>query len=408
MKMIYTISRIFTGLIFVFSGFVKAIDPIGSAIKLEEYFEVFHLDFLVFATLPLGIILSTIELVIGFNLILFIQVRITRWLLLVFMSFFTILTFILALTNPVSDCGCFGDAVKLTNWETFWKNIVIMVPTLIIFFRKGYVNDFLKPSSEWIATVFGSVAAVMLSLYCIIHLPLIDFRAYRTGTNIPDNMVIPEGAPVDEYETILIYEKNGMPKEFTTTDYPWDDSTWTWIDTQHKLVKKGYTPPIYDFSITMSDGTDITEDVLANPDYTLMYIAPELDRANEKGLELANEIARRCAVLDIHFIFLTSSPDNLIESIGSKYYPEYEFHTADETTLKTIIRANPGILLLHNGTIAGKWNFRDIPDLNEIKRKNDELALTRQRQQKELLHVLTAILGISLVYGTFLLLFRKK
>ncbi len=407
MKIIQTISRIFTGLVFIFSGFVKAIDPYGSAIKFDEYFDAFHIGFLGFSALPLAIILSAMELMIGVNLIAAIRMKITSWLLIIFMSFFTILTLILALTNPVSDCGCFGDAIVLTNWETFWKNVIILVPAVIIFIRR---NDFVTvytPALEWVMTGFSLFAAAILSIYCIIHLPILDFRPYKIGTNIPENMIIPEGAPVDEYETILIYEKDGVRQEFTTMNYPWKDTTWKWVETQQKLIKQGHVPPIHDFSITSADGTDITEEVMADKGYTFMLMVPDIEKTHIKKMQQANDLARHSAELGIRFICLTSSTESQVNSFKHSLNLDFDFYTTDETTLKTIVRANPGILLLQKGTILGKWNFNDAPKHEELKSNMNSVSLTMQRQKLNIMNVLAVYLIFILVYGTFILILKR-
>lgn len=407
MKIIQTISRIFAGLVFIFSGFVKAIDPYGSAIKFEEYLNAFHIGFLGFSSLPLAIMLSATELMIGINLIVAIRMKITSWLLIIFMSFFTILTLILALTNPVSDCGCFGDAVVLTNWQTFLKDVIILIPAIIIFIRR---NDFItvfNPALEWVMTGFSLFAAIMLSIHCIIHLPLLDFRPYKIGANIPENMIIPEGAPLDEYETILIYEKDGVRQEFTTMNYPWKDTTWKWIETKQKLIKKGDVPLIHDFSITSVDGTDITEEVMTDTGYTFILIVPDIKKTREKKMRQANYLAKRSAELGIRFICLTSSTEAQVESFKHSFDLYYGFYSTDETTLKTIIRANPGILLLQKGTILGKWNFNDAPKHDELKSDMNSVSLTMQRQKHNVINVLAAFLIFILAFGTLTIILKR-
>ncbi|MBN2480633.1 MAG: DoxX family protein [Bacteroidales bacterium] len=407
-KIIQTSARILTGLVFVFSGFVKAIDPFGSAIKLEEYFEAFHIGFLDFSALPLAIVMSAVELMIGINLLALVRMKLTGWFLIAFMSFFTVLTLILALTNPVSDCGCFGDAIVMTNWQTFWKNIVIMIPAVIVFFRRNHFVPILPPVPEWIMTGFSMLAAIALSIHCIIHLPLLDFRPYKVGANIPENMIIPEGAPLDEYETILIYEKDGIREEFTAMNYPWEDTTWKWVETRQKLIKKGYEPPIHDFSITSAEGFDITEDVLADPGYTFLLVAPELEKANKRNMQEANHLAERSAELGIRFICLTAALEAQVRSFSNELNLAYGFHSTDETTLKTIVRANPGLLLLRQGTIIGKWNFRDAPGHDELMSDMTSLALTMQRRDGNVLRILVTSLVFLLAYGSLLILVLKK
>lgn len=407
MKYLQIAIRIFTGFVFIFSGFVKAIDPQGSAIKFEEYFMAFNLDFLSGLALPLAILLSAAEFMIGFNLVTGVLMRFTSWLLMIFMSFFTVLTFILALTNPVSDCGCFGDAVKLTNWQTFWKNIIILIPSVFIFVRKDKYNPEFKPPGQLALALTGFAFSTMLSVYCIIHLPVVDFRPYKTGVNIPENMVIPEDAPHDEYEVILVYEKDGVKQEFTTENYPWNDSTWVWVETRQKLLKEGYKPPIYDFSLTTSEGRVITDSILASEGYTIMMIAADLDKADKRFISNAEEIYLKSAEINAGFYCITSSPENVIEEFRKEFNPSYPVCTADETTLKTIVRANPGIMIIRAGTILGKWNMRDFPEASELKPDLTAMALTCQRHSRDILWIFALASALSLLYLVVIRLLKK-
>jgi uncharacterized membrane protein YphA (DoxX/SURF4 family) len=397
MKLIWFISRLLTGVVFVFSGFVKAVDPAGSAIKFREYFEAFHLDFLVYAAMPLAIALSAAELMIGLNLIARFRMKFTAWALLLFMSFFTLLTLILALTNPVSDCGCFGDALKLTNWQTFGKNIILLLPSIAVFHgRKELSVPAL--SYEWGMVALNFTVSCLLSVYCILHQPLLDFRPYGTGTYIPEKMTIPEGAPMDEYETILVYEKNGVQQEFTDKNFPWQDTLWKWVETRQTIIRKGYEPPIHDFSITCSDGSDITPEVLADTGYSFVIIAPDLEHSAARGMEKMNHLALRCNELGFRCICLTSSANSEVTDFINSFQPAFEICSADETTLKTILRANPGLLLLRGGTILGKWNYRDAPEPEEISRNMLSAVLEKQRGITETRDVTLLALGIVIVY----------
>jgi len=360
MKIIRIICRILTGLVFVFSGFVKGIDPWGFTYKIQDYFEAFHLGFLNDIAFPLGIAACTLELVIGLNLLTGIRMRITSWLLLLFMTFFTLLTFVLAISNPVSDCGCFGDAIKLTNWQTFWKNIVILVPTILVFWQR---NRYARPYAcftEWTLTMVFALSGILLSIYCYHNLPLLDFLPYRTGTNISEKMKIPEGMPADEYETVLVYEKNGVQKEFSSENYPWKDSTWIWKETRQKLVKKGYEPPIHDFLITSADGYEITGDLLQDTGFTFLIVASDLSKSNRPAFEMLNKAAREGQHSGYKYYLLTSSTREEIDAFRESFNPPYEICTADEITLKTIIRSKPGIVLLRRGIILGKWHYRNF------------------------------------------------
>ncbi|MBN2349831.1 MAG: DoxX family membrane protein [Bacteroidales bacterium] len=402
MKIVRIISRLVVGLVFIFSGFVKAVDPLGSAYKFMDYFEAFRLSFFDHLSLPLAIILSTLELLIGINLLLGIRMKITSWLLLIFMSYFTLLTFILAIYNPVSDCGCFGDAIILTNWQTFWKNIILFVPVLIIFISRRKYIPFYPDITEWILAAALIIFGISISLYSYRHLPLLDFRPYKTGASIPEGMEIPEGMPIDEYETTLIYEKNGVQEEFTMENYPWKDSTWTWVETRQTLVKKGYEPPIHDFTLTTIEGEDYTENLLYDSDYSLLMVAYDLSKTNIEAIKKANEIALSCAERNCTFYCITSSTNEEIENLRNTLPVEFSIYTGDEITLKTIIRSNPGLLLIRNGIILGKWGFRDFPPPDEFTKDFSQFTINQYRSKLEHLKVLS----ISAIFFLVLLAFH--
>ena len=401
MKVILFLARIITGLVFVFSGFVKAIDPMGSAIKFEEYFMAFKLEFLTFLSLPLAILLSSAELMIGLSLLVKVRMKFTSWLLLVFMSFFTLLTLLSALTNPVSDCGCFGDAVKLTNWQTFGKNIILLVPTLIVFLYRKQYKPLASQFTEWYLTGVNFILPVIISVFCLVHQPVLDFRPYTPGTSIPEKMTLPEGTPTDVYETILIYEKDGVQKEFTETNFPWQDTTWKWVETKQDLVKKGEEPPIHDFSITTLQGEDITSNVLSDTGTVFLIIAPKLENASQKGRTMMNELAMKALNTGFTVYCLTASATTGVDNFIRNFRPAFDICTTDETTLKTIIRANPGLMIISKGTILGKWNFRDAPLPGELKKNLLPVLLTNHYRMIEKLTVVVIILIIALFYAAF-------
>jgi hypothetical protein len=398
MKTIFTISRLFAGFVFIFSGFVKAIDPTGYAIKIEEYFIAFHVDFLNSITLPLAILLSAAELMIGLNLLVRTRMKFTIWLLTLFMTYFTILTFILALANPVSDCGCFGDAVKLTNWQTFWKNIIIDVPTLVLFINRDKPVRLSACRIEWTLSVLNLALPVLLSVYCLRHEPVLDFRPYKIGTYIPDEMIVPEGVPLDEYETILIYEKDGVQKEFSETNYPWQDTAWKWIETRQNLISKGYEPPIHDFSITNSEGTDITNQILTDDGFVLLIIAPKLEHASLRGMAKMNDMALKAQELGMDVYGLTASPTSEIDKFMNAVNPSFDICIVDETTLETIMRSNPGLMILREGTIWEKCSFRDIPAANNWLTNLSGYLLKKQHTHIEIITACILALSVILLY----------
>jgi hypothetical protein len=357
MKLIRSLSRIVVGLVFIFSGTVKAIDPLGSAYKFHDYFQAFHLGFPDKLSLPLAILLCTIEFIAGFSVLTGIRWKTGLTIVLILMFIFTPLTFVLALTNPVSDCGCFGDAVHLTNWQTFWKNVILLAAVIILFRGSGQAKEPFKASTGWVVISSAVILFILFAIFNIRYLPVIDFLPYKTGVKIADNMIVPSDAPADIYETTFIYEKDGKKKEFGLNNYPANDTSWKFIDQKSVLVRKGYKPPIHDFSITGSDGEDITQKVLSNQGYTLLMISKKLKEADNKKLADGFELGRYCAGIGIDFLILTSSGSEEME----RYDNGLKFCSTDETTLKTMMRANPGYMLLKEGTIIAKWSYAGCP-----------------------------------------------
>ncbi len=368
MKTLRSLSRLIVGLVFVFSGFVKAIDPLGSTYKFTDYFNAFGLDFLSWSAFPLALFMSAAEMLIGIALLFAYRMKVVSWATLVFMSFFTVLTFILAIYNPVTDCGCFGDALILTNWQTFGKNIVLMVFTLLIFAGRYHFPVIRGAITEWGILTFFFAASIGLSMYCYNHLPILNFRPYKIGVNIPYASSIPPDAPVDVYETRLFYENtaDGKISEFTIDNFP-EDSIWKFSDSKSVLVSKGYEPPIHDFSISAPNGEDLTESIKSSKGYTFLLISYNLPKANKDALKKAAEYHKLSGIFpDMQFIATTASVVADVGIVRDSLGLAYDFGTADEIALKTIIRSNPGLLLIKNGTIIGKWAYRDFPKPEDL------------------------------------------
>ncbi len=374
MKTIKTLSRILLGLVFTFSGFVKAVDPVGSAIKFGDYFNALGLPKLGAYSLFFAFLLSGLEFLVGFALLFNIKTKMAAWGALAFMIIFTPLTLWIALKNPVTDCGCFGDAIKLSNWETFWKNIVLLGLAILLLVKATDINTKFNSKQTYIVLGFATLFIFIFQWYNYNHLPVIDFRPYSVGTHIPDKMTVPEGAPKDSTITYLYYEKNGVVKEFTMDNYPWDDSTWVWKDTKTIVVRHGYMPPIHDLEIYKFEFNSINEKLddnildklLADTSYSLLLIAYDLKTAPVKPLQNLAELMNYVQVHKYKTYFITSSNSTDILKIHSKLPYIINFYTADATTLKTIIRSNPGLVLMKNGTIIAKWHYNDFPDIKEF------------------------------------------
>ncbi|MFC2098386.1 BT_3928 family protein [Bacteroidota bacterium] len=371
------VARILVGLVFIFSGFVKGVDPMGSAYKFSDYFNAFNMGFLEPVALVLSFVLSTAEFLIGISLIFRFRIRLGAWTVAVFIVFFTILTFILALTNPVSDCGCFGDAIIMTNWETFFKNLILLPFVLIIFLYRKEQIDRWPSFYSWSGLLVFCILLMAIEVNAYRHLPMMDFRPYSIGTHIPDKMTAPEGTPQDVYQTLLYYEKNGEVQEFTEDNFPWEDTTWTFVDSEHALISKGYEPPIHDFTITDENGYDYTGDILNDDGYSFLFISTHLEKADMEALRYADELASWCIASGYSFYCLTASTQQNITNVREKMDLGFDFYATDEITLKTIVRANPGLLLLKQGTILGKWHYNDFPQFEKTQDSLMALTLTQ-------------------------------
>ena len=261
LKILVELCRLLIGVVFIFSGFVKAVDPVGGAIKIGEYLASFGLDMLQPFTVLLSFNLSAIAFALGVCMLLGVYRRYVSFLVLVFMVFMTPLTLYLALFDPVSDCGCFGDALVITNWETFFKNIVLSLAAIVTFIYNQRLFQCFTYRVYWFVALYAYLFGVGFAYYNYNHLPVIDFRPYKVGANIPQLMEMPEGAPQDEYKYTFVYEKDGVKKEFSLEDYPANDSSWTFVESKTELVKKGYQPPVAAFNIYNGEGDDVTEEI---------------------------------------------------------------------------------------------------------------------------------------------------
>ncbi|MDR2293218.1 MAG: DoxX family protein [Prevotellaceae bacterium] len=363
-------SRILIGLLFVFSGYVKAIDPLGFTYKLDEYFESLNMLFLSPFALIISILIIAAELVMGLCLLARIRMKLVAWGVLLFMSFFTLLTFYIAIKGDVvKDCGCFGDALVLSNIATFLKNLAAMPFVIFIFFwRKNYTHV-AKCNVEWLIAIMFFALTLGIELYCLRNLPIIDFMPYKAGTNIPKNMEYPEDAQPDEYKTTYYYSKNGETKKFDDTNYPWNDSTWTYVDTKSELVKKGYEPPIHDFEIHTEDGEDITADIVYSEKFTFIFILRKVEKADISDINKINEIADYCRNSDdFDFYACSSSAFTDVDKFIEKTNATYRFCFGDETAIKTMLRSNQGLMLIKDGNILAKWSYLNIPTIDEIKK----------------------------------------
>lgn len=362
---------------FIFSGFVKAVDPRGTQYKLEDYAEAFHLtDWLSgYLYLPAAIFLAVVEFCLGIYLFFGIRRKMTTCLLLMLMLIMTPFTLYLALANPVSDCGCFGDAFKLTNWETFYKNVVLLIAAVFVFRYPRLVNRFISERNQWMVSMYSIFFIWIFSGWCVYRLPVLDFRPYHIGADLVQGMAIPEDAELPEFKTTFILEKDGVRREFSEEEYP--DSTWTFVDSRTVMIKAGYEPPIHDFSITEhTTGEDLTESILRDTSYTFLLISPFLEYADDSNMDQINEVYDYCREQEYGFYCLTASGPEAVSRWQDLTGAEYPFCMTDAITLKTIVRSNPGLVLLKKGVVINKWSVNNLPEETEFAgRRLDQTAI---------------------------------
>lgn len=375
-RLIVNLCRFVVALTFIFSGYVKAIDPLGTQYKIQDYLTALNMSGLLpdIITLATAVILAAIEFCLGVFLLLAMHRRITTRITFLFMVFMTIVSMWLWIANPISDCGCFGDAVHLTNRQTFLKNIILLTCSVILMLYPTKMVILVSKTNQWIAMHYSLLFIVISSIWSLYTLPRFDFRPYHIGANIPQGMEIPEGAPQPEFSTTFILEKDGVRKRFTLDDYP--DSTWTFIDSETETISEGYVPPIHDFSITaMDSGEDITDQVINDPNYVFLLVAPHLEKASDSNFGEIDQLYEYA--LENHYAFygLTASDESGVAQWREMTGAEYPFCNVDETTLKTMIRSNPGLMLLKEGTIIRKWSHNRLPDISELKQPLDQSPL---------------------------------
>ena len=363
MKYLVGFLRIFIGIFFIISGLIKLNDPVGFSFKLQDYFapDVLNLEFLVPYSLMIALFVVVYEVMLGVMLILGYAKRFTLWSLIAMIVFFTFLTFYSAYFNKVTDCGCFGDALKFTPWESFWKDIVLLILILIVFFWRKHLTPFFTANFRSIAVMISFVLCLWLGYHVLMHLPIVDFRAYKIGKNIQEGMTVPDDAlpPIIEYQ--WKYEINGKEKTITNTsglDPQPEGGTRIGVETD--FIREPYEPPIHDFTIERDD-QDFTEDFLTE-EKLVVVIAYNLDNTEIEGFANIKKVTDEALKKGYKVIGLSASSTAETESLARKQKLNFQFYFCDMTTLKTIVRSNPGILELSKGTILQKLHWNDAED----------------------------------------------
>jgi uncharacterized membrane protein YphA (DoxX/SURF4 family) len=370
-------ARIIVGLLFIFSGLIKANDPLGFSYKLEEYFEVFHTTFLNGLALSIAILLCALEMILGFALLIGVRAISVAWGLLLLIIFFAFLTFYSAYFKVVQTCGCFGDAIPLTPWQSFSKDLVLLVLVLILFLNRKKIQPLFAAKTGDRLLIIASIVSIGFGVYTYNFLPVIDFLPYKIGANILDEMKTPPGAQPDEFELTynLKNKKTGATKVMTNTDYLksniWKDNSWEVVgEPESRLVKRGFTPKIRDLAIQDAQGNDYTKELLSNPYYNVIIVAYDLNKTDGEAINRLNALTLNLSQgYNTRTVLLTSNSAKDAEAFSKEHHLLSEIFYADEVPLKTIVRANPGILLMKNGIVVNKWHYHSIPKFDELVKK---------------------------------------
>ena len=414
MKNLTTISRILVGSLFIVSGLIKANDAIGFSFKLHDYFapDVLNIPFLIDYTYPLAAFICVAEIMLGLSVLVGAKMQLTAWSLLLMIIFFDGLTFYSAYFDKVTDCGCFGDAIKLTPWESFYKDVVLSIMILIIFIFRSkvtyntkkenmillpfslllivlfssfilewnypiifsiilfvavpIVNKFvLEDKQQWTLAAYTFVISCAFTYHTYAHLPLRDYRPFAIGKNIANDMKLPEGARFDVYKDVWKYELNGEVKDYSTEDKPWEIDGALFVDRITKLIIEGDHPPIHDFSIESDVLGDITDSILSSQN-ALILVMYDLSKSNKDALQKVDALVKDLSSQKVSVAAISATTEEQMLTIQVENGVSFPFYFTDETTLKTIVRSNPGVLWLQEGVIVNKWHHNDLPSSKEL------------------------------------------
>ncbi len=360
---VVNVSRLLLSVTFILSGTVKLIDPKGTEYKIQDYLAAFGLGDTMFASIPLllAVLVAACEFVMGIYMLFGIQRRLTSTTMILFLVFMTPLTLYLAIGNPIADCGCFGDAIKLTNWQTFDKNVVLLAAAIVVLRYYKLMRRAMTKKHQWTVSIYTWTFALVFASFNLYYLPVVDFRPYHIGADL--KKVLTSGV---QYVTTFILEKDGVQKEFTLENYP--DSTWTFVDSKTTAIGEDtYSSGIETMQIlSVETGEDITPQVVMDPGYVFLLISPYLETADDSMMERLISLYDYCTANGYQFLCLTSSGDKSIAHWVELTGAEYPFCHADAELLKTMVRSNPGLMLLHNGVVENKWSQSTIPGENEL------------------------------------------
>lgn len=363
MKFLLWILRIIVGALFIFSGLIKANDPLGLSYKMNEFFDVWGMSGLTSISLVLSVLMIGFEIIAGIGLLLGAAFRTFSFLLLLLTLFFTFLTAYVYLTDKIKECGCFGDCIKISNAETFWKDVVLTVLVVILFIYRKKIQPVFNSKITFALMAITVIFAFGIQWKTLNYLPYYDCLAYKNGANIWEKMQAPPGSTPDVYKNVMTYEKDGKRQDFDETNYPWQDSTWKFVDNKPVLIKKGNADPaIKDFVLNDYSGNDLTESILKTPGYTFFFFIKDVKKASRENIDRMQTLITTANQLNVPFYVLSSSA----KSDADKFAADYKLQGAqwliiDGTVSKTAMRSNPGLMLLKDGTIQNKWSFKTYP-----------------------------------------------
>lgn len=385
-KFLVEISRILLGITFLFSGFVKVDDPYGTAYKIEDYFTSFHLSSLSFLSLPLSFLQSILELAMGAFMLFGLYRKWNSRLVVLTMLFMTPLALYLAIANPVKDCGCFGDAWVISNWETFFKNIILLACSLFVLKYHERISNFFTGKTYWLAFLYIIAFSCLFVVRNYVYEPLFDFRPYKIGANIPEQMIVEKGKERKEI-SYMIYSKGGVEQRFTDQDNVWEDDAWEFVRIENEVVSEGEDPKIADLTISqlvfdqakteVVGQEDITAQVLSDSNYVFLMISPSLTKMNDSYLSNFEDVENYARDHHYKFYCLTSSGSGDILAWAKENTIDFNFCNTDERTLKTITRSNPGLLLIKGGVVINKWADLEVPAEEDLVAPLDKMAMGR-------------------------------
>lgn len=392
----FPVVQILLGLTFLFSGFVKVIDPVGSFIKVEDYFIAFGISVPRLLQYLLAVGQGLLEFALGTCILLGLWKKETAWFAFLFMAIMTPFTLYLALANPVSDCGCFGDALKLTNWETFGKNVLLLLFSIVLlrYYDRSAVW-YGKRTGRW-CLYWSLVFPLLLSIYGYRHQPVFDFMPFKVGNDLN---ALTASTP-DSIDYRFMYEKEGVTQSFGTENLPAATEGWNYVDRTEVIVREGKKPVIDNLSILHPTRGDITERIITDTSYVFLYVSPTLEYANRSYVDEINRAHQYATQKGYPFYGLTSSGKEAIEEWRYEYESPFDFCAADDNLLKTMIRSNPGLLLLKHGVVVRKWSFREIPDFNRLDRplSASRLGQPHTRRWFRVLYLIILVYAFPLMY----------